>query len=309
MQIPLSSSDARVSRAMRASLIAGFLMLVIKVGAYLLTGSAAILGDAAESVVHVAAVMFAAFSLSLAGKPADEDHRYGHSKIVFFSAGVEGGLIILAAVFIVYESVRRWIAGEAPSNMDKGALLTFATVVINGALGAWLIATGRRCGSLILVSNGKHVLTDSLTSIGALAGLALVRFTGWPVWDPICGLIMGANIVISGYGLLHQSVAGLMDMADPALDRRLREALAAETARHGITFHELRHRDAGEVHWIEVHFLFRDDISLREAHRLATEIEKSVQGLFDKPIYITSHLECEGDHEMLHPDEEAPTLA
>lgn len=309
MQAPPSSSDARVSRAMRVSLIAGFVMLVLKVGAYLLTGSAAILGDAAESVVHVAAVMFAAFSLSLAGKPADEDHRYGHSKIVFFSAGVEGGLIVIAAVFIVYESVRRWIAGVPPANMDQGALLTLATVVINGALGAWLISTGRRGGSLILVSNGKHVLTDSLTSIGALAGLALVRFTGWPHWDPICGLVMGANIIISGYGLLHQSVAGLMDMASPELDRRIKDALSAETARHGISFHELRHRDAGEVHWIEVHFLFRDDISLREAHRVATEIEQGVQRLFDKPVFITSHLECQGDHKTLHPDEAAPTLA
>src|SRR5262245_43109263 len=115
---------SKTSRAMRWSLWVGFLMLAIKMGAYLLTGSAAILGDAAESVVHVGAVMFAAFSLWLAEKPADENHRYGHSKIAFFSAGTEGGLIVLAAVFIIYQSVKLWLSGGHPANIDQGVLLT-----------------------------------------------------------------------------------------------------------------------------------------------------------------------------------------
>jgi cation diffusion facilitator family transporter len=293
---------------MKLSLIAGFVMLVLKTGAYLLTGSAAILGDAAESVVHVAAVIFATFSLYLASKPADENHRYGHTKIAFFSAGVEGGLILIAAVFIVHESVRRWIAGSPPANMDQGALLTAATIIINWLLGAYLIRTGRKNKSLILVANGKHVLTDSHTSIGALVGLALVHFTKWPAWDPICGLLMGGNIVISGYGLIQQSVAGLMDVADPELTRRLDEALTRETARHGVSFHELRHRDSGGSHWIEVHLLFRDDISLSEAHRIATDIETALQNSFERPLRITSHLECEGDHKVLHPHESPPAL-
>lgn len=289
---------------MRASLLVGFLMLVIKVGAYFVTGSAAILGDAAESIVHVAAVMFAAFSLWLAGKPADENHRYGHSKIAFFSAGTEGALIVLAAVFIVWQSVHVWLSGEHPSNMDKGVILTAATIVINGVLGWYLIATGRRGGSLILVSNGKHVLTDSWTSLGAIAGLALVHFTGWPGWDPICGLIMAANIIVSGYGLLQQSISGLMDVANPDLDRRLNEILRAETARHGISFHALRHRDSGHAHWIDVHLLFPDDISLKRAHRIATAIEKTVSDAMEQRVIITTHLECEGDHDAMHPGED-----
>jgi len=289
---------------MRFSLWIGFLMLAIKMGAYLLTGSAAILGDAAESVVHVGAVMFASFSLWLAEKPADENHRYGHSKIAFFSAGTEGALIVIAAVFIIYQSVKALITGAQPSNVDKGVLLTVATIVINGVLGWYLISTGKRNGSLILVSNGKHVLTDSWTSLGAIAGLALVYLTGWPGWDPICGLIMAGNIIVSGYGLLQQSVSGLMDVANPEMDRRLKDVLQSETERHGISYHALRHRDSGKTHWIDVHLLFPDDISLKEAHRVATEIEKTVSGALDRVVIITTHLECDGDHDAMHPGED-----
>jgi cation diffusion facilitator family transporter len=300
---PVSS---HASFAMRLSLITGFVMLVLKMGAYLLTGSAAILGDAAESVVHVAAVIFATYSLWLASQPADEDHRYGHSKISFFSAGVEGGLIVLAAVFIIYESVRRWIVGAEVANLSSGVWITVLTIVINGALGWYLVRTGRGGNSLILVSNGKHVLTDCWTSLGALMGLGLMHLTGQSWWDPVCGLLMAGNILVSGYDLLRQSVIGLMDHADPAVTRILDQTLARETAKHGVTFHALRHRNAGHVHYVDVHFLFPDHLSLREAHRTATEIESAVQHSVDHQVQITTHLECVGDHDELHPEDRLP---
>jgi cation diffusion facilitator family transporter len=250
--------------------------------------------------------MFASYSLWLAAQPADEDHRYGHSKIAFFSAGVEGGLIVLAAVFIIYESIRRWIAGAEIANLSAGVWITVLTVVINGVLGWYLIRTGRRQTSLILVSNGHHVLTDCWTSLGALLGLGLMHYTGQAWWDPICGLLMAANILFSGYGLLRQSVAGLMDHADPKLTRLLDESLARETARRGVTFHALRHRDAGQIHYVDVHFLFPDDISLREAHRLSTQIESAVQKSVSHDVMITTHLECVGDHDELHPGDQIP---
>ena len=289
---------------MRASLLLGFVMLVLKVGAYVLTGSAAILGDAAESIVHVAAVMFAAYSLSLVAKPADEEHRYGHSKVEFFSAGVEGGLIMIAAVFIIYESIRKWVNGSTPGHLGTGVALILATIAINGVLGAFLIRTGRRSHSLILVSNGHHVLTDAWTSLGALLGLGLMHWTGWPGWDPICGLLMAGNILITGYGLVSNSVGGLMDIADPTMNRALDEALARETAVRGVTFHALRHRDSGSVHWVDVHLMFPDEISLKEAHRLTTEIEVAVKASVGRKVMITSHMECVGDHDEMHPDGE-----
>lgn len=292
------------SRAMRLSLAAGFLMLVLKMSAYLLTGSAAILGDAAESVVHVAAVIFATYSLWFASQPADENHRYGHSKIAFFSAGVEGGLIVLAAVFIIYESIRRWIGGLTVSHLGDGLLLTFATVLINGALGWYLLRTGRKNHSLILTANGHHVLTDGWTSLGAIIGLGLMHLTGWLWWDPVFGLIMAGNILVSGYDLLRQSIAGLMDHADPALTHALDEALARETTSRGVTFHALRHRNAGKVHYVDVHFLFPDDIALRDAHRISTDIERAVMQATVQTVHITTHLECVGDHDELHPGDQ-----
>ncbi|MBE2285746.1 MAG: cation transporter [Prosthecobacter sp.] len=297
------SPDA--TRAMRLSLAVGFLMLVLKVGAYLLTGSAAILGDAAESIVHVAAVMFASFSLGYLHKPADDDHPYGHSKIAFFSAGIEGALIIVAALFIIVESTRRWIQHLPPANLDQGLILTALTIVINAVLGLYLIRTGRKAGSLILEANGKHVLTDVWTSLGALVGLGLVALTSWHGWDPLCGLLMAANIIWTGYGLMRQSVGGLMDTADPELNAALDAALRRETEKHGLHFHALRHRDAGEMHYVEVHLLFDDGIMLRDAHRIATEIEQAVEASVDRPVLITTHLECQGDHDELHQHGEA----
>lgn len=296
--------DLAQTHAMRLSLAVGFVMLVLKMSAYLLTGSAAILGDAAESVVHVAAVIFAAYSLWLAAQPADENHRYGHSKVAFFSAGIEGALIVLAAVFILYESIRRWMEGLTVAHLSTGVLITFATVVINGGLGWHLIRTGRRHRSLILESNGRHVITDGWTSLGALAGLGLMHFTGWPAWDPICGILMAGNILVSGYDLIRQSVAGLMDHADPNLTRDLDEVLARETAARGVSFHALRHRNAGHVHYVDVHFLFPDDISLREAHRVSTEIERAVIQSTRQTVHLTTHLECAEDHDELHPGDQ-----
>lgn len=290
---------------MRLSLALGFLMVVLKVGAYVLTGSASILGDAAESVVHVAAVMFASFSLGLLQKPADDDHPYGHSKIAFFSAGIEGGLIILAALFIIYEAVDRWIKHLPPTNLDQGLILTTLTIIINAALGWHLIRTGKKAGSLILESNGKHVLTDVWTSLGVIIGLSLVALTGWHGWDSVCGIAMAGNIIWTGYGLMRQSIGGLMDTADPALNAALDAALRRETEKHGLRFHALRHRDAGEMHYVEVHLLFDDEIMLRDAHRIATEIEHSVQASVEHPVLITTHLECQGDHDELHQHGEA----
>jgi len=297
--------DASSTRAMRLSLAVGFLMVVLKVGAYVLTGSASILGDAAESVVHVAAVMFASFSLGLLQKPADDDHPYGHSKIAFFSAGIEGGLIILAALFIIYEAVDCWIKHLPPTNLDQGLILTTLTILINAALGWHLIRTGKKAGSLILESNGKHVLTDVWTSLGVIFGLGLVALTGWHGWDSVCGIAMAGNIIWTGYGLMRQSIGGLMDTADPTLDAALDAALRRETKKHGLRFHALRHRDAGEMHYVEVHLLFDDGIMLRDAHRIATEIEHAVQSSVEHAVLITTHLECQGDHDELHQHGEA----
>lgn len=201
--------------------------------------------------------------------------------------------------------MRRWLDHLPPSNLNEGLALTVLTIVINAALGMYLVRTGKKAGSLILEANGRHVLTDVWTSLGAIVGLSLVALTGWHGWDPLCGLIMAGNIIWTGYGLMRQSVGGLMDTADPKLNAALEATLRQETAKHGIQFHALRHRDAGEMHYVEVHLLFPDDILLRDAHRVATEIERAMQESVQISVLITTHLECVGDHDELHMHGEA----
>jgi cation diffusion facilitator family transporter len=291
--------------AMALSLAIGLLMLVMKVGAYLLTGSAAILSDAAESVVHMAAVIFAAYSLKLSYKPADESHLYGHAKISFFSAGFEGAMIILAALYIIYESIHKWLVGLRVENLDFGVILIAAAASINGALGAYLLWLGPRKNSIILQANGKHVLTDCWTGLAVLVGLGLVLITNWRPFDPICGIIVACNILLSGTGLMKTSFGGLMDRADPQTQKKLVEILVRETEKRGLTYHGLRHRNLGDAHRVVVHLVFPADTSLAQAHREATRIEQIIQESLESNAYVTTHLESASDHDELHPDEQA----
>jgi cation diffusion facilitator family transporter len=300
-----SATDRKaLSLAMNLSLVTGLVMFVMKMGAYLLTGSSAILSDAAESVVHVAAVIFAAYSLRLSYRPPDADHLYGHAKISYFSAGFEGAMIMLAAIYIIYESIHKWMGGLRLENLGAGTLLTAAAAVINGALGGYLVWLGRRKHSLILEANGKHVLTDCWTSLAVVVGLILVLTTKWLPFDPICGIIMACNILWSGGGLVKSAFVGLMDQADPAAQAKLTEILDREARQQGLSYHQLRHRNLGDAHWVEVHLLFPNEASLAEAHRTATKIERVIESSLEPRAFVTTHLECASDHAELHPQEE-----
>ena len=159
---------------------------------------------------------------------------------------------------------------------------------------------GRRSRSIIVEANGRHVLTDSWTSLGVIAGLLLVKLTGWRPFDPLCAIAVATNILFTGVRLMRASIGGLMDEADPELDRDARAAMDEETARRGVTYHELRHRRAGPVTWVEVHLLFPDDTPLRDAHRVATEIEHAVGNRLGPDIRFTTHLEPLEDHARIH---------
>lgn len=287
-------------RASWLSFWVGVLMLVIKAGAWWLTRSSAILSDAAESVVHVGAVAFVVYSLRLSLKPPDDDHPYGHAKISFFSAGFEGGLISLAGLFILFEAIRQWTAGIGPEHLGVGTGLVTLALVINGALGWHLVRLGRSHQSLILVANGKHVLTDAWTSIGVLVGLGLTVLTGWMGFDPLCAILVAVNLLFSGVRLLWQSAEGLMDRADPQIQDRLVARLDTATERHGITWHRARHRHLGDGHWVDFHLVFEDQTSVRDAHEVATEIEKEIRDELGKSTVVTSHLEPAQDHERIH---------
>jgi cation diffusion facilitator family transporter len=278
----------------------GLLMFAGKWYAYLITGSAAILSDAAESVVHVVAVSFAFYSLWLSHQPPDESHPYGHDKVGFFSAGFEGVMISLAALFIIVASARKWMAGLHLEQVGTGTLYVTAAALINLALGLFLVLQGRRHRSLILVANGKHVLTDVWTSGGVILGLVLVMVTGWLPFDPICAILVASNILWTGGKLIRQSVGGLMDEADPALDRLIRETLDRETAARGLTYHELRYRNSGTSVWLEVHLLFPASVALEGAHAAATAIEEALEDALPVSSRVITHVEPAAQHDTLH---------
>jgi len=294
--LPAPSDAAEKKFAMTLSVAAGVFLLVLKALAWAYTGSTAILSDLGESAAHLVAVGFAAYSLWLTLRPADANHLYGHAKISFFSAGFEGAMIMAAALYILYEAVGAAVRGPELSHIPVGLALTALAAVLNGALGWHLVRTGKKRGSIILEANGHHVLTDCWTSLGVLVALGLVQFTGWAYWDPIFAAAAALNILVSGIRLVRRSVSGLMDATDPSVHREIEEIVTAETRKHGITHHNLRHRNIGDAHLVELHLDFPPDILLRDAHRVATEIEESLEKSIRPAAHVITHLECEGDH-------------
>lgn len=301
--LPVIPGDAATQRlAMRWSLSIGLLMFAGKGLAYFWTGSAAILSDAAESVVHVVAVAFAAYSLWLSHQPPDRKHLYGHEKIGFFSAGFEGAMIIFAALFIIYHAAVKWILGIELQRIELGTLVIVAATAINGVLGWYLVRTGTRERSLVLIANGKHVLTDSITSLGVIVALGLVWLTGWNGFDPLLAILVALHILASGVKLLQQSFRGLMDEGDPEIDRLLRRVLDRWATTSGGQFHDLRHRSGGSVIWVEVHLLLPGTTSLEAAHAIATSVEDDIEReLNGHPVVVTTHLEPLEQHMVHHP--------
>lgn len=288
---------------MRISLIFGLVMLVGKTTAYFMTHSAAILSDAAESVIHIVAVAFAAFSLRLSTRPAAPQFLYGYERITFFSAGFEGAMIIVAAIAILFAAVEKWITGLQLENLGAGTLLVLMAGILNGGLGYYLLRVGRRTSSIILQANGKHVLTDSWTSFGVVGGLGLVLWTHWKPFDPLVAIAVAVNILWSGGHLVWRSAVGLLDYSDPRAGRQIREKLDTICTDLAIQYHGVRFRTTGYRQIIEVHLLFPHLTSVREAHRLATILEERLPAELGMPAEVVTHLEALEDHEEVHREE------
>ena len=290
--------DARF--AMRLSLIVGVVMLSGKATAYFMTHSAAIFSDAAESVVHVIAVAFAAFSLRLSTRPAAPQFLYGYERITFFSAGFEGAMIIVAAIAIVVAAVEKWIAGLHFEHLGMGTLLVLAAGIVNAGLGYYLLRVGRRTNSLILEADAKHVLTDSLTSFGVVAALGLVLVTHWKPFDPLIAFAVAANILWSGGHLVWRSAVGLLDYSDPQAGKQIRNKLDAICADLAIQYHGVRYRTTGYRQMIEVHLCFLAQHLSARAHRLATILEERLPSELGMPAEVVTHLEALEDHANVH---------
>lgn len=309
----VDKQNAACQRAMRLSLIASILMLGGKISAYLITGSSAIFSDAAESVIHIFATGIAAFSLWYTHRPADRDHLYGHGKIVYFSAGFEGALILSAALVILYSCVSDLIRGPSIKHLDWGLLITGVLTLINLGLGVLLVRTGKKHNSFVLIANGRHVLTDMWTSAGVIVGVAIVWMTGIAWLDPVTGIVVGLQILYTAFMLIRDSFYGLTDRVDPektatfvaALNHAVQEGLIKD-------FHQFRYRRSDDQVWIEVHFLMPGTLTTSEAHRRGTLVEESLRRVAEtEQVWITSHIEPDDHDVSAHPgghSEEDPLL-
>lgn len=259
-------------RAALLSLLVGIGMFVAKMGAYLITGSAAIFSDALESVVHVAATLMAFYSIILSSQPADDSHLYGHGNIEFFSAGVEGLLIVIAALAIIYTSVMDMIHGSVLSSLDIGAVVVALAGGINLVLGLYLVRQGRKTNSLTLVADGKHVLTDSYTSIGVLVGVVIVMITGIKIFDPLFAIAVALNILFTGYHLVRESIGGLMQETDEVLLGKITDALVKFRKSYWIDIHELRFWKSGDKVFADFHLILPYYFNIKNSHIEEQEI-------------------------------------
>ncbi|QKS09439.1 cation diffusion facilitator family transporter [Pseudosulfitobacter pseudonitzschiae] len=274
------------------SIFVGFAVLGLKTLAYWLTGSVALLSDALESTVNVATAFAALIAIRVAAKPADADHPWGHHKAEFFSAVLEGVMIIVAALLILHEAYDGFMT---PAPLDaplEGLLINMGATVING-IWAWvLVSRGREQKSPALVADGKHLVTDVLTSVGVAAGVLLAVGTGWWILDPLLAALVAVNILWSGWKIVRDSLSGLMDEAvSEATLARIREIIATQ-ADGATEAHDLRTRHAGSAIFIDFHLVVPGDTTVFEAHEICDRIENALKEKLEV-THITIHVEPE----------------
>ena len=273
------------------SVATAIVTIALKVGAWWVTGSVGLLSDAAESVVNLVAAVIALGAISVSERPADDDHQYGHSKAEYFSAGVEGAMIFVAAAFILVVSVERLINPAPLEALGVGLAISVVAAVLNGVVGLVLVRAGIRHRSPTLRADGKHLITDVITSVGVVVGVALAWATGWQVLDPIVAIGVGLNILFIGYRLVHESGMGLMDATLPDEDNRLIEEVLERHREPGrVDFHELRTRESGKWRFVEFHALVPGRWTVERGHDLVETVEQEIHAALPNS-HITTHLE------------------
>ncbi len=272
------------------SIAAALVTIVLKTTAYLLTDSVGLLSDAVESLVNLAGGIMALMMLKIAARPADEDHAYGHSKAEYFSSGVEGTLILLAAGSIAYAAALRLLHPKPLEQVGVGLAVSAAASVVNLVVAFVLLRAGKRGNSITLEANAHHLLTDVWTSVGVVVAIGAVFLTGWHWLDPVVALVVAANIVWTGVGIVRRSVAGLMDTAVAPQDLETINGILRSHEAAGARFHNLRTRQAGARKFINFDVLVPGAWTVQQGHDLVEIIEQEIrQGLPDSTIF--THLE------------------
>jgi cation diffusion facilitator family transporter len=274
------------------SLVVGAVVLGLKYLAYVVTGSVALYSDALESLVNVATAVAALLAVRLALQPADANHPYGHHKAEYFSAVLEGVLIVVAAVLILREAGQAVLAPRMPDAPAKGLALNLLATAVNGAWSWVLTSQGRKLRSPALVADGKHLMSDVITSVGVAAGIALALATGWAILDPALAALVAVNILWSGWRVIRESLGGLMDEAVPAADlERIRSIIGAHAA-GALEAHDLRTRNAGRITFIDFHLVVPARMTVSDAHDICDRIERALRATM-KDTLVTIHVEPE----------------
>lgn len=292
---PHPTTIPNLTRFAWLSIAAAIATIALKGGAYLLTGSVGLLSDAMESVVNLVAAIVALVVLTVAARAPDEEHAYGHTKAEYFSSGLEGGLIFVAAIGIMVSALPRLIHPEPLEQVGAGLAISVVASVINGLVAWRLFRAAREFRSITLGADAKHLLTDVWTSVGVLGGVALVAATGWNRLDPILALLVAANIVWTGWGLIDRSIHGLLDTALPADDLAVVERVLAGYRRElGIATHAMRTRESGRRRFVSFHVLVPPVWTVQQGHDLAERIERDIRAALPDTVVFT-HLEPLGD--------------
>ncbi len=276
------------------SIAAALLTIGLKATAYWITGSVGLLSDAVESLVNLVGGVLALAMLTIASRPADEDHTYGHSKAEYFSSGVEGTLILAAALSIGVAAMGRLLRPAPLDDVGLGLAISAAAAGVNLAVALVLLRTGRRHQSITLEANAHHLLTDVWTSVGVILGVAAVGWTGWLRLDPILALLVAANIIRTGLGIVRRSVAGLMDTALPPEVLNQVESVLHNYRSQGVQFHALRSRQSGAWRFVSFHVLVPGNWTVQRGHDLLEEIEADVRRHLPR-CTVDTHLESLDD--------------
>ncbi len=277
------------------SIAAAIMTIGLKTAAYLITGSVGLLSDALESLVNLVGAIMALAMLTIAARPADDDHAYGHSKAEYFSSGVEGTLIVLAAISIAFTAIPRLLHPRLLEQVGLGLAVSVAAALVNLGVALVLLRAAKRHQSITLKANAHHLLTDVWTSVGVVVGVGGVVLTGWQRLDPVVALLVAGNIVWSGSRIIRDSVAGLMDASLPPEEMKVvRDILDRLSGLHGIECHDLRTRQAGHSRFVSLHVLVPGSWTVHRGHELAEHIESDIRSAL-RDVEVLTHLESLDD--------------
>lgn len=276
------------------SIITSLFTIVVKFAAYFLTGSVGLLSDALESFVNLGAALVALATLSYAHSGADDDHNFGHEKAEYFSSGIEGALIFVAAGAIVWSAAPRLLAPQPIEQVGLGLALSVVAAGANLLCGWFLLKGARDHRSITLEADAHHLLTDVWTTAGVIVGVGLVVVTGWLILDPLIAIAVAANILWTGYRLMRRSFDGLMDRAIPKAERDQIEKILEQVKTVGGDYHRLRTRAAGKVSFVDVHVLLPGAMSVHEGHDLLEKLETEIREKVPH-VEVLTHLESMED--------------